>query len=50
MHLGSLAVFEGPAPSYHELVDLFTAKLPHVPGYRQVRTAPLQAVGPARHT
>src|SRR5215475_11450119 len=48
MHLGSLAVFEGPAPTYQELVDLFTAKLPHVPRYRQVvRTVPLQVVGPA---
>jgi len=48
MHLGSLAVFEGPPPSYPELVHLFTAKVPHVPRYRQVvRTAPLQVLGPA---
>src|SRR5262249_2696696 len=48
MHLGSLAVFEGPAPSHPELVNLFTAKLPHAPRYRQVvRTAPLQVLSPA---
>src|SRR5258708_17942812 len=48
MHLGSLAVFEGPAPSYQELVDLYAAKLPRVPRYRQVvRTAPLPVVRPA---
>ncbi len=48
MHLGSLAVFEGPAPSYAELVDLYAAKLPRVPRYRQVvRTAPLQVVRPS---
>src|SRR5215469_347215 len=48
MHLGSLAVFEGPAPCYRELGDLFTAKLPRIPRYRQVvRTAPLQVFPPA---
>ena len=48
MHLGSLAVFEGPAPSYQELVDLYAAKLPRVPRYRQVvRTVPLQIFRPA---
>jgi WS/DGAT/MGAT family acyltransferase len=47
MHFGSLAVFEGPAPSYQELVDLYAAKLPQVPRYRQVvRTAPLPVVRP----
>ena len=31
MHLGSLAVFDGPAPGYEELIELFAAKLPLVP-------------------
>ncbi|HEX9516259.1 MAG TPA: wax ester/triacylglycerol synthase family O-acyltransferase [Streptosporangiaceae bacterium] len=48
MHLGALAVFEGPAPSYQELVGLYAAKLSRVPRYRQVvRTAPLQLFRPA---
>ena len=48
MHLGSLMVFEGPAPAYSDLVDLFVAKLPQVPRYRQVvRTVPLHVFRPA---
>lgn len=48
MHLGALAVFEGPAPSYQEFVDLYAARLSQVPRYRQVvRTAPLQIFRPA---
>jgi diacylglycerol O-acyltransferase / wax synthase len=47
MHLGSLAVFEGPAPGYQELVGLIAAKLPQVPRYRQlVRTMPLHIFRP----
>jgi diacylglycerol O-acyltransferase / wax synthase len=47
MHLGSLAVFEGPAPAYDDLVALIEAKLPLVPRYRQaVRTTPLQIFRP----
>jgi diacylglycerol O-acyltransferase / wax synthase len=47
MHIGSLAVFEGPAPTYRELFELFEAKIPRVPRYRQVvRTMPLQLVRP----
>src|SRR6185437_1763732 len=47
MHIGSLAVFEGPAPSYAELSALFGAKLPKVRRYRQVvRTVPLQVFRP----
>lgn len=47
MHIGSLAVFEGPAPSYAELSALFAAKLPKVRRYRQVvRTVPLQVFRP----
>jgi diacylglycerol O-acyltransferase / wax synthase len=48
MHLGSLMVFEGPTPSYSDLVGLFVARLPLVPRYRQVvRTAPLHVFHPA---
>jgi diacylglycerol O-acyltransferase / wax synthase len=47
MHLGSLALFEGPAPGYEDLAELFAAKLPRVPRYRQVvRTTPLQVFRP----
>lgn len=47
MHIGSLAVFEGPAPAYSDLVRVFEAKLPFVPRYRQVvRTTPLQLFRP----
>ena len=47
MHLGSLALFEGPAPSYEELTRLIAAKLPRVPRYRQVvRTMPLEILRP----
>jgi WS/DGAT/MGAT family acyltransferase len=42
MHVGSVAVFEGPAPAYGDLIRLLLAKLPQVPRYRQrVRTVPL---------
>jgi diacylglycerol O-acyltransferase / wax synthase len=42
MHVGSVAVFEGPPPSYGDLVRLLMAKLGQVPRYRQrVRTVPL---------
>ena len=47
MHLGSLALFDGPAPRYQELIRLIAAKLPRVPRYRQVvRTTPLQLLRP----
>ena len=47
MHLGSLALFEGPAPSHEELTRLIAAKLPRVPRYRQVvRTMPLEVLRP----
>ena len=47
MHIGSLAVFEGPAPAYADLVRLFAAKLPLVPRYRQiVRAAPMNLFRP----
>lgn len=42
MHVGSVAVFEGPAPGYGDVVRLLVAKLSQVPRYRQVvRTVPL---------
>jgi diacylglycerol O-acyltransferase / wax synthase len=42
MHVGSVAVFDGPPPRYGDLVRLLAAKLPDVPRYRQrVRTVPL---------
>lgn len=47
LHLGSVAVFEGPAPSYTEMLDAVAAKLPLVPRYRQkVRGVPLALAGP----
>jgi diacylglycerol O-acyltransferase len=48
MHLGALAVFEGPAPSCQEVASLYAAKLPRVRRWRQVvRTAPLGVLRPA---
>src|SRR5579862_7605422 len=47
MHIGSVAVFDGPAPSREDLMRLFEAKLPLVPRYRQVvRTTPFQLLRP----
>jgi WS/DGAT/MGAT family acyltransferase len=47
MHLGSLVVFEGPAPAWDDVVRLYAGKLPLVPRYRQVvRTMPLQLFRP----
>jgi len=47
LHMGSVAVFEGPAPEYRELSRLFAAKLPLVPRYRQVvSTVPGQILPP----
>src|SRR5215472_8001305 len=43
MHIGNVSVFEGPAPSYGELVRAVASNLPLVPRYRQrVRFVPLQ--------
>jgi WS/DGAT/MGAT family acyltransferase len=48
MHVGSVAVFEGPLPAYGDVVRLLVSKLPQVPRYRQVvRTAPLHLARPA---
>lgn len=42
LHIGGVAVFEGPAPTYDEFVDSFEAKLPRIPRYRQkVLSVPL---------
>ncbi len=42
LHIASVTVFEGPAPTYGEVVRAVVAKLPRVPRYRQrVRTVPL---------
>ena len=42
LHVGAVLVFEGPAPSYGDLIRTLIAKIPKVPRYRQrVRTAPL---------
>ena len=41
MHIGSCAVFEGPAPDYDDVVSLVASKLPLIPRYRQkVRFVP----------
>jgi diacylglycerol O-acyltransferase len=43
MHIGSVAIFDGPAPSSDEFEAMVSAKLPAVPRYRQrVRFVPLQ--------
>ena len=43
MHIGSVAVFEGPPPGYGDFIRMVASKLPLVPRYRQkVRMVPLQ--------
>jgi diacylglycerol O-acyltransferase len=43
LHVGSVAVFEGPAPTYGDVVRLLLSKLHNVPRYRQrVRPVPMQ--------
>jgi diacylglycerol O-acyltransferase len=43
MHIGSVAIFEGPAPAYEEFEGMVAGKLPAVPRYRQkVRFVPFQ--------
>lgn len=36
MHIGSVAIFDGPAPPHSDLVAMVRGKLPLVPRYRQV--------------
>jgi WS/DGAT/MGAT family acyltransferase len=43
MHIGSVAIFEGPPPSYERFEAMVAGKLPAVPRYRQkVRFVPFQ--------
>jgi diacylglycerol O-acyltransferase / wax synthase len=43
MHIGNVSVFEGPIPTYGDLVRTVAANLPLVPRYRQrVRFVPLE--------
>ena len=43
MHIGNVSVFEGPAPTYGDLVRTVAANLPLVPRYRQrVRFVPFE--------
>ena len=43
MHIGTVAVFEGPQPPFADLVDMVESKLDLVPRYRQrVRFVPLE--------
>ena len=47
MHVGSVSVFEGPAPSYGDVVRLLLGKLALVPRYRQrVRPVPMHVGRP----
>jgi WS/DGAT/MGAT family acyltransferase len=45
LHIGSVAVLEGPPPTYGDLVRLIAAKLPGVPRYRQKVRFALGGVG-----
>ena len=48
MHIGSLLLFDGPAPSYQELLGFLDARLDQLPRYRQVvARVPLQLGPPA---
>jgi diacylglycerol O-acyltransferase len=47
MHIGSVGVFEGPAPAWEDLRDLLAAKLDLLPRYRQrVQEVPLRLARP----
>ena len=46
--IGSLAIFEGPAPTFDELVEAISGRLPLIPRYRQkLRPAPFGLAAPA---
>lgn len=46
--IGSLAVFEGPAPSFEEFVEHIAGRLPLIPRYRQkLRRVPFDLAAPA---
>src|ERR1700694_3205783 len=43
MHIGNVSIFEGPPPTYGDVVRMVASKLPLVPRYRQkVRMVPMQ--------
>ncbi len=45
--IGSITVFEGPAPAFEELVSAIRGRLPLLPRYRQrLRTAPFDLTAP----
>ena len=47
MHIGSIAIFEGPAPAYDDIAAMVGSKLHMVPRYRQkVRTVPFDVERP----
>jgi diacylglycerol O-acyltransferase len=47
MHIGSIAIFEGPEPPFEQFVAMIEGKLPLVPRYRQVvREVPFQLERP----
>ncbi|SER44893.1 Diacylglycerol O-acyltransferase [Lentzea xinjiangensis] len=47
MHVGSVLVFDGPVPSYGDVIRLFLARMDQVPRYRQkVRTLPFHVGRP----
>ncbi len=46
--IGSLAVFDGPAPAYDDFLALIEARLPLIPRYLQrLRSAPWDLAAPA---
>ncbi|HWL84853.1 MAG TPA: wax ester/triacylglycerol synthase domain-containing protein, partial [Polyangiaceae bacterium] len=48
MHVGGVSVFEGPAPTYEELVTHIASRLHRIPRYRQrLAFVPLQLGRPA---
>lgn len=47
MHIGSVGIFEGPAPTHEDLLEAVGGKLDHIPRFRQkVRFVPLAAGRP----
>jgi WS/DGAT/MGAT family acyltransferase len=46
--IGSLAIFEGPAPPFEEFVELIAGRLPLIPRYRQkLRSVPFDLAAPS---
>ncbi len=48
MHIGAVAIFEGPAPAHAEFLAHIRARLPLVPRYRQKLAAPPLGLGRQR--